>query len=256
MTLGLLAAGTVEGVLGSLLADEETRRAWKANASKLNIERWLLVEHQHLERLVMKSSGLAKTLSEPGGLVKGMASMASFDVEGMERLMAPDDGKAPSPKLISQFIAIERSTVSQLVFGRSLASLIKGAREGVLEDLSNAVKVFPGVLGFKCISPVLMAAAVAQEPEIFTRLSTALRHPLKGIKQFELTLQHALSLMKRAKVIDRLDETTAAFIFLECEPALYPRDGEDPLGSLMRRIRRFRQEGRTIDAQDLSSSVF
>jgi hypothetical protein len=198
--------------------------------------------------------GVTAALATPGGIVRALTAMASGDPERVDALLPRPlaDSASSSVDTVAQAIAFDRSVVASLWFGQSMQELLADAKSGRAQALFDAVRVFPGTVKFDEAARYIHVASLTGDQEFFSHLATALQTPIVGVAQYEVDLNHALEMLKRTGSLSRLNAAAARLVFMVI-PALYPSSGEDPVGSLLRRVRRFKSSGRTLAPEELSS---
>lgn len=244
---GMLSMNQLDQAWADLLAEPEARQRWVESVSVDQIEQELRRPYKFLESEVVKAIGLDVLMSKPGVLIKSMVEMQSGDAEQIAKASIGDTDIVPESGFIAKMIAMERSMVARICFGRPFDELLKAAEKPDLQSLVDAIRVYPGVLSFPSIAKQYAEAVSAKDATFISRVSNAQHDVISGIKQYELNMNHCLSALKKAGGLSRLNSKLSQFIFLEVLPPLYPSNGEDPIGGLNKKIQRFKKNGRTFD---------
>lgn len=226
----------------------------EVDPDQIDLEHWFRLPFERLDQGLQQALRLDRAIDRSATLVQGMVYMAKGSEERLVGLLGDGLRTPITPALLSLALAHRLALMARLWFGKPLDEIYASAAAGQLDALREVIRVCPSAIGFPTLAKLFRKRLLIGDVELARAISSALANPLKEVEQFELNLNHALTMIRHSGSLSRLTDAAVQFIFLECIPPLYPVDGEDPVGSLLRKVRRFKSEGRTISPEDLSSA--
>ncbi len=148
-------------------------------------------------------------------------------------------------------MAIRAQLRSLMLHDQTLNSLLATGRKGDDDALLNALAVDPAVIGCRALRERIQLA-VATNDQPFLKKLRRIQSSLPSQEASYTRLDAALLLLTFAKQLHKLNEYTAARLFIE-ETRLYPRSGKDPQRSLWRLIQRWKKDHATLIEKQMSS---
>lgn len=172
---------------------------------------------------------------------------AVLDRFGDEDLMDWTGGSAGKhePKLIIGVLtAIMNSLESMIVHCKFLNELVADVRKGQDDAFFKAVRIDRSIATCPTFADRITYAELKKDEHFFAQLSKAMLGKPKRPREEYKELRLALYILEDANGLADLSQEAAYQLFC-LDLHLYPSDGEDPAGGLMRFIRRWRKARRT-----------
>jgi len=234
---------TRRDLVGELRADPLRRRRL---ASDLEGASWAHLYELSPRKFLWRCSRQLLTLPQMAGV--GFLVFDFFRSPAKHRVRDISAGDDPPlsrlPHVMSAFRAWDANARAYLLYQRSMIDLIAAGRQGDDSALILAARIDPAAILAPTFQKRVYMAVAMDDRDFITRVSTALREPVRDELQ-NARLQSALLLMAKARQLHKLNEDLAAELFIK-RTRLYPSKGrKDARRSLWRFIQRWKKEHAT-----------